>query len=44
MVVTGKQTEYTLLVYLSGGLQGGQTVFYGDDGTALNTMDAPRES
>jgi hypothetical protein len=26
----GAATAYTLLIYLSGGLTGGQTVFYGE--------------
>lgn len=27
--VPGKWTQFTLLIYLSGGLAGGETVFYG---------------
>ena len=38
MMVGGHCTEYTLLVYLSGELQGGETVFYGNRGTLPSPM------
>eukprot|EP00242_Pyramimonas_sp_CCMP2087_P009428 CAMPEP_0198214288 /NCGR_PEP_ID=MMETSP1445-20131203/40285_1 /TAXON_ID=36898 /ORGANISM="Pyramimonas sp., Strain CCMP2087" /LENGTH=223 /DNA_ID=CAMNT_0043889415 /DNA_START=178 /DNA_END=846 /DNA_ORIENTATION=+ len=41
MLVEGKHTEYTLLVYLSGGLTGGETVFYNHRGKEVHAT-SPR--
>ncbi len=35
----GQWTAYTLLIYLSGGLTGGETVFYGE--ACLSTIAVP---
>lgn len=42
MMVGGSSTEYTLLVYLSGELGGGETVFYGNRGKVVAAVQ-PQE-